>query len=148
MSNDGLLLSIPVKALLLNELKIVARDQGCVDFEVIGGIIMTEAPLPRAPKPKPRRMKTAKGATTEGSAGDAEVQDDLDRKAVAVVYSAETEVMLWTPLLKPEQALIRQDRSTSYFKTRRMSEPPPSLHTKMVPRREEMRLARCATPRE
>lgn len=139
MSNDGLLLSIPVKALLLNELKIVARDQGCVDFEVIGGIIMTEAPLPRAPKP--RRTKVAKMTPIQQRAADAEVQDDLDRKAVAVIYSAETEVMHWTPLLDPDCALIQQSRSTSYFRGRRMSAPPP--HTpKMVPREEEMRIPR------
>lgn len=139
MSNDGLLLSIPVKALLLNELKIVARDQGCVDFEVIGGIIMTEAPLPLAPKP--RRTKVAKMTQAQQIAADVEVQDELDRKAVAVTYSAETEVIHWTPLLGSDCALTQQSRSTNSSNGRRMSAPPP--HTpKMVPRTEVMRFPR------
>lgn len=117
MSNDGLLLSIPVKALLLNELKIVARDQGCVDFEVIGGIIMTEAPLPRTPKT--RRKKVAMRALEHQRAADTKVQNDLDRKAIAIAYSAETEVMLWTPLLDTDCPLTLQGRSTSYCNGRR-----------------------------
>lgn len=142
MSNDGLLLSIPVKALLLNELKIVARDQGCVDFEVIGGIIMTEAPLPRVTKP--RKTKMAKMTLEQQKAADGEVQHDLDRKAIAVVYSAETEVMLWTPILDPDCPLTAQGRSTNYSSGRRILAPA-IYKPKMVPRKEELRFPR---PRE
>lgn len=118
MAGDNLLLSVRVKALLLEELNIVAKEQGCVDFELIEGIILTDAALPKAPKP--RRATRPIMTANERNAADGIVKEDLDRKAVAVTYFAETEVINWTRISEPDRVLINRG-SMSYCRS-----PPPS----------------------
>lgn len=96
MASDGLLLSVRVKAILLKELNIVAKEWGCVDFELIGGIIMTKSTLPRLAK-----------LESDGASSDKESLGELDREAIAMLFAEEIEVNSWIPISEPGRELIQ-----------------------------------------
>lgn len=93
---DEILLSLPVKKIVLRELNHHGRRQGLVDFELLGGVILVENALPKVHRPHAavKGRRSHNGWIRMAELDDVDKEEERDRVAVRSLYGAEIEVGL------------------------------------------------------